>query len=209
MSTRRGELLLAAAGTLLALALWYLVFMWPRGVFWVKIAVAASILAGLSLAAMGPRRSEILTPRWADFVLGLLSAIVLYGVFYLGRGVLLALWPESSSYLALVYAPRRGISLLVVALLLLLVTGPAEEIFWRGLVQRVLVDRLGPARGLAAAVFLYTAVHVWTLNLPLLLAALAAGVFFGLLYLRSGRLPAVMVSHALWGVIIFVLFPLA
>jgi membrane protease YdiL (CAAX protease family) len=209
MSSRKLDLLLAAGGCLLAFALWYIVFVWPRGVFWVKIAVAASLLAVLSVVAMGPRARHFILPRRRDLVIGLASASVLYAIFFVGRAALLAVWPRSSLFLAAVYAPREGVSLVVVGLLLVFVTGPAEEIFWRGLVHRVLVDRLGAGAGVALAALLYTGVHVWTLNLPLMLAALVAGLFWGVIYLRTGRLPAVIVSHALWGVAIFVLYPLA
>ena len=39
-------------------------------------------------------------------------------------------------------------------------------------------------------------------------AAAVCGLFWGLLYLREGSLVPVMISHALWDVMTFVLFPL-
>ena len=62
-----------------------------------------------------------------------------------------------------------------IALLLLFVIGPAEELFWRGFVQRRMAERWGAWGGFAVATLCYTLVHVWSGNLMLLLAAAACG----------------------------------
>ena len=76
------------------------------------------------------------------------------------------------------------------------------------LMTRVLADLLGAAWGLAASTAVYTLVHIWTFNGPLLLAALVAGLVFGLLYLRTRSLAAPIIAHAVWGVVVFVVLPL-
>ncbi|MBD3309268.1 CPBP family intramembrane metalloprotease, partial [candidate division KSB3 bacterium] len=94
-----------------------------------------------------------------------------------------------------------------IALLLLVVTSPAEEIFWRGVVQRSLMRKLPPFQGFFLAALCYAGVHLCTLNLPLVLAAFMAGVFWGGLYIAQKSLVPVIISHALWSVTVFLIFP--
>ena len=63
--------------------------------------------------------------------------------------------------------------------------------------------------GFIITTLIYTGVHIWTLNIPLLLAALTAGAVWGLIFLFEENLLPVIISHALWTVSIFVLFPMA
>ena len=82
------------------------------------------------------------------------------------------------------YHRGDAVSPIVIGLLLLLVTSPAEEIFWRGFIQRTTVEKLGPVWGLIITTILYGAVHIWTFNITLIIAALVAGLFWGLMYLK-------------------------
>ncbi len=207
MSRPIGGLPAALAGLALAFALWYGVFVPPAGNFWVKIALAASLLAGLALLLSAETRRAL--SRWKAWhpAAGAAAALLLYLVFLLGRAALAALLPSSRAAIASVYAPRAGWPLWLIGLLLALVTGPAEEIYWRGLLQRALAERLGPAGGLLAASACYALVHIWTLNLPLILAALTAGLAWGWLFLRAGSLWPAVLSHSIWSLAIFVLFP--
>ena len=96
----------------------------------------------------------------------------------------------------------------MIALLLIFVVGPGEEFFWRGYVQRRLVAEFG-APGLVASVLAYGGAHIVTGNLMLVLAALACGGFWAFLYHRYDSLRINMISHAVWAVAIFVLFPMS
>ncbi|MCS7170658.1 MAG: CPBP family intramembrane metalloprotease, partial [Candidatus Kapabacteria bacterium] len=96
----------------------------------------------------------------------------------------------------------------LIALLLAVWIGPAEEVFWRGILQRYLQMRLQPIWGLLVATVLYALVHIWSGNPPLLLAAFAAGMAWGALFLWTGSLIPGIVSHALWDVLMFVVLPL-
>jgi membrane protease YdiL (CAAX protease family) len=51
-------------------------------------------------------------------------------------------------------------------------------------------------------------VHVWSFNLMLMLAATLCGIFWGLVYLRFGRVWPGLISHALWDCLIFAVIPL-
>ena len=194
---------------LCAFALWFFILVVRAGSFWAKIAVSSSFLAASALAGMGGRRRGLVRLRVADAVLGLASAGLLYGVFVLGKAILTAILSRAAADISLVYAPRGSLPLWAIGVLLFAVTGPAEEIFWRGYLQSVAVGRIGKVGGLLVTSGLYALVHLCTLNLPLVLAALTAGLAWGSLYLWRRNLLAPIVSHATWGLLIFVLFPVA
>ncbi|MBU2468200.1 MAG: CPBP family intramembrane metalloprotease, partial [Proteobacteria bacterium] len=65
-----------------------------------------------------------------------------------------------------------------------------------------------PLKGWLAATGIYTLVHLPSLNFMLMGAAAVAGAFWGLLYWRMGRIPPVIISHALWTTAAFVLLPI-
>jgi hypothetical protein len=87
--------------------------------------------------------------------------------------------------------------------------GPAEEIYWHGFVQRTLGLRLDAIRGVLLTPAVYAAVHISGFNFMLVMAAGVCGLFWGILYQREKSLIPVIISHSLWDVIIFVLFPLS
>lgn len=92
---------------------------------------------------------------------------------------------------------------------MLLLIGPAEEIFWRGYVQHTLSACYNPDKGLIITTLLYTLVHVASCNFMLIMAALVAGAVWGLCYrLFPNRFGAIILSHALWDVAVFVVFPI-
>jgi membrane protease YdiL (CAAX protease family) len=119
------------------------------------------------------------------------------------------LFSFAGGQVAAVYENKAQASPWLIAVLLLFIIGPAEEIFWRGFVQRRFVSRWGRWGGLLAATAAYTLVHIWAANLMLLLAAMAGGLFWGYIYLRTDSLAPVIISHAVWDVLIFILLPVA
>ena len=88
-------------------------------------------------------------------------------------------------------------------------TGPCEELYWRGYLQRQLMRRFGGWKGWIFGTFVYAGVHLWTLNVMLIGAAAVAGAFWGGMYWRLGHLTPVMISHSLWSGVIFALLPLS
>jgi membrane protease YdiL (CAAX protease family) len=88
------------------------------------------------------------------------------------------------------------------------VTSPGEEFFWRGYVQRRAAERWGGGAGVAVGASLYGAVHLASGNVMLVMAALVAGLFWCGRYRWRGNLTACIVSHALWTVGVFLLFPI-
>ena len=207
-SNGKNELLAVAITLPLAFALWYGTFALSAGNFWFKIAISAALLGSISLGVMGRAREQLLTIKSRHLGLGIASALFLYAVFWLGKLILTNLYSAAPTEIATLYLRREALPPWSIVPLLLLVTGPAEELYWRGLLQRVLVQRIGPVSGLFLATACYALVHIWTLNTALVLAAFTAGLIWGWIYLMERSLVPVIISHALWSVTIFVLLPL-
>lgn len=138
---------------------------------------------------------------------GIASAAGLYAVFAAGRILALRLFPFAAAGISNVYALRAGAPAWRVALLIGLVIGPGEELFWRGFFQERTGATTSRSFGFALTVLLYTAVHLASGNLMLVLAAAVCGVFWGWLYLRFRSPVLNIVSHTLWDLAVFVLFP--
>ncbi len=195
----------------LAAAFWFVLFSpWTSGLimFWPMMTAATGILALIGFFAQD-QRSEICRFRPWHVAAGIGSAGLLYGAFYIGRYILVRIFPASAAEIQSVYAIREGVPVGVILCLLLFWIGPAEEIFWRGFVQRRCVKHFGPWKGVAFAALIYAAVHVWSFNLTLFLAAGACGLWWGVQFLMFRSLWPVIISHALWDVAIFILWPMS
>lgn len=199
---------LPLAGTVfLAAGLWFVTFALGWTSFWIKISLSAALLAAISIILRPPRREDFqLTGR--AVLLGLLSAAALYFIFWAGKTVSTALFDFAGQQIGGIYRKGTGTPMLTIALLLFSVTGPSEEIFWRGYLQRSLMERFGRWPGWAAATAIYAGVHIWSFNFMLVGAAAVAGAFWGAMYARLGSLAPVIVSHSVWSTVIFAVFPI-
>ena len=190
----------------LAALFWALVFAWGWGNFWGKISLAVLILVGLSFWLRPPTRGE-LVPTARDWAWGLGAAAALWLLFWLGKAISQLLFPFAEAQVAGIYAQGAGTPAWLVVLVLLFITGPGEELFWRRYVQWGLMRRLGPGRGWLLACLLYAGVHLPSGNFMLIGAAGVAGAFWGLLYWKLGRIAPVALCHIVWSAVIFVLLP--
>lgn len=194
----------------IAAGMWFVLFSpWTQGMvnFWWGMVAAAGLLAALGTWQSRSELRRLWAFRWLWVAVGATSAAVLYGVFWLGHVVSTALLAGAGEQVARVYEMRSQGQEFAIAAALLLWIGPAEEIFWRGYVQRRLGQRLGKVGALLVATALYTVVHVWAGNPMLLVAAAVCGLFWGVMFLRLNDLWPVVISHALWDVAVFVIWP--
>ena len=107
-----------------------------------------------------------------------------------------------------IYALKEGSDKWLLGALLFFLIGPAEEIFWRGYVQQLLEERKGKQFALVATSTVYALVHLWSFNFMLIMAALVCALFWGLLYMYHKNLLTLTLSHAMWDLTVFVLFPI-
>jgi len=139
--------------------------------------------------------------------LGLLSAGVLYMVFWFGDKVSRHLLAGAAGDISGVYAFKGQASALRIVLLMIFVIGPGEELFWRGFLQRRFENLLGKRSGWLLAAAVYTAIHIASGNPMLVLAAGVCGLFWGWLYSRHRSMVLNAVSHTIWDITVFILFP--
>jgi uncharacterized protein len=179
--------------------------------FWWAMGLVVAVLCASAFAADGAYVALLLddvrTRPLRKIVLGVVSAAALYGIFFLGNGLARRFLPFAGEGIRAVYGLKFGVSQLRVGLLLVLLIGPGEEVFWRGYLQRTWQRRIGCASALPFAVAAYAAVHVASGNPMLVLAAAVCGLYWGLLYQRSDSVLLVAVSHTLWDLAVFLLFP--
>ena len=146
---------------------------------------------------------------WGEVLAGVGIAVVLWGIFWTGDKVSSWLFDFARPQVDLIYGMKEGESPWLLSLLMLVLIGPAEEIFWRGYVQRTLSARWSPDAGFVVTTLVYALVHAASCNFMLVMAAAVAGVVWGGLYrLFPRRLGAIIVSHAVWDVAVFVWFPI-
>lgn len=201
----------------LAALLWFVMFSpWtaPLLNFWWAMTASACILIALStLAQRRDGGSSVLSQftlfNFKEVLLGIGIAVVLWFVFYVGDKVSQWMFDFARPQVNLIYDMKTGNQPWLIALLLLFIIGPAEEIFWRGYIQRQLSQRWSPNVGFLVTTAIYTAVHLPSGNFMLVMAAMVCGVAWGGFYrLMPQHFPAIVLSHALWDAAAFVWFPL-
>ncbi|MBE3111376.1 MAG: CPBP family intramembrane metalloprotease [Acidobacteria bacterium] len=205
---------LVAASTALAAVLFIALFRFRRlGPldFWAWLAVNIALVVALSFAVDKGYGRRLKKDIGTDFLrkagIGIVSAMALYAVFAAGRAAALRLFPFAAAGIGNVYALRSGVPLLRIVLLIGLVIGPGEELFWRGFFQENAGAGPGRTAGFILASLLYTSVHLASGNVMLILAAALCGVFWGWLYLRFRSPLLNIVSHTVWDLLVFVILP--
>jgi membrane protease YdiL (CAAX protease family) len=196
---------LGLVGLALAAVAFTWVFRSRQGTFWTRMPVAAGALGLYALVARPDLRRT--TPSLVDVLTAIASAAGLYAIFQLGDRLARRIMPRGTEEIDRIYQLRGEGSGWLIAMLLAGVIAPCEELFWRGLLQNELAGRFGRFRGAALAALAYGAVHLGSGNLTLTGAAATAGAFWGLQYAVQRRLPAVIVSHVIWDIWIFLIAP--
>lgn len=195
---------------LIAALLWFIMFSpWtaPLLNFWKVMAISATLLIALSVW-LGKDFNKQFQLASKDIALGLASAIVLWFIFYLGDYFSSLLFDFAKPQVGSIYQMKEGENPLFLGLLLAFLVGPAEEIFWRGYVQRTLGGKYGEWMALIVTTLVYALVHIWSFNFMLIMAALVCGAFWGLLYKYTKNMVVLIISHAVWDVLVFIVFPI-
>jgi CAAX protease family protein len=204
---RRPRDLLLGAALAAAYAAFAATFRGPKTKFWQRMTLTGLSLGSLALAAEPELRRTRIRPR--DVALGLGSAAALYGVFQVGDRMARRVMPRGGAEIDEMYALQHLRPKAEVAARLALVIGPAEELFWRGFLQRRVAERTGRWTGAAAAAAAYGGAHLVTANLTLTGAAAVAGASWSALAAAGMPMGALIVSHVAWDIWIFLLAPTA
>ena len=195
-----------------AFVLWFVMFS-PQtsGLlnFWLAMSISAVVLTTLSFAIDGKEVRDSIRFSWKDLAIGVVSAAVLWGIFWVGNFVSTKIFDFASGQIGSVYAMKDGENQTLIAILLLLLIGPAEEIFWHGFVQRNFSKKYGFLLTVGLTTLIYSVVHLPSLNFMLIMSAMVCGAFWGTLYYCNKNLLTTIVSHALWDCAVFIVFPIS
>jgi len=140
---------------------------------------------------------------------GIISALILYGIYYGGYLLLQKLFAGTGAWLSGIYGFKRDTYIIKIALLLIFIIGPGEEILWRGYIQRTLGRYSGPTIALVVTSILYALIHIASMNPLLVFAALFGGLFWGMLYIWKKSILINIISHIAWDILIFIVSPFA
>jgi membrane protease YdiL (CAAX protease family) len=180
-------------------------FRGPRDRFWQRMTMTGAGLGVLALlTSRAARRTRI---GASEIALGAASAATLYATFQVGDRFARRVVPGGNAQIQDIYTLRTLRPRSEIAARLATIIGPAEELFWRGLVQEDLMDRFGRWRGSALAAMAYGGVHIVTGNFTLFGAAGIAGAHWCLLRAAGMPLGALVVSHVTWDIWIFLVQP--
>jgi len=173
----------------------------PATFFSTACMIAAAYVAGALVA----RR-----PVWRSVVLGLGSAGLLYGIFYVGAWAVSTFHPfgvtaaaETSIY-SLIASPSNPVYLQGAVLIF---DSAGYEGFFRGVLQQRLSPRLGVMAAPAVALR-DAALHVATLNPLWVGATFVTDLVWGVTYHYCGGKQSSFTSHLVWDIAIFVLRPI-
>ena len=145
-------------------------------------------------------------PSLFRVVAGLVAGLTLYGMTLVIVGLLPAVWPGWETAARELYSWRGSHSPLFLGSTLIMIV-LAEELLWRGVVARYLMERWGRGAGILAAAAIYALAHVATFNPLVLAAAVGCGLFWGWLYSVTDDLVAPTISHLLWDALLLFAFP--
>jgi membrane protease YdiL (CAAX protease family) len=176
--------------------------------FWWMMTFSALTLSYLS-TLFESKWLQSLNLNVSNVLYGIVIAVALWGIFWIGDKAATFLFDFARPQVDMIYGMKDGESLWLLTFLMLFIIGPAEEIFWRGYVQRRFSEHYSPNVGFVITTIIYAAVHLGACNFMLFMAAAVAGFFWSLIYrFFPNKLFALIISHALWDVAVFIWFPI-
>lgn len=202
------KILFALVVAALLWAVMFSPFTAPHVNFWCVMTCSALVLTGMA-TLFGGRWWSRIDFTFTDILLGLCIAVALWCIFWVGDKLSQFIFSFARPQVDLIYGMKEGESPWLLTALMLFIIGPAEEIFWRGYVQKSLSGRWNAMAGFLVTTAVYALVHASSCNFMLTMAALVAGAVWGFIYyLNPQKLGALIVSHALWDVAVFIWFPI-
>ncbi|HEX9891063.1 MAG TPA: CPBP family glutamic-type intramembrane protease [Actinomycetota bacterium] len=195
MEIRSAALILSAVGAV-SIALAWLAIRHNIASVWGAMGLVAGLLGVVSLASERVAFIDRTTVP-ASAGLGVAAGVILY----LATWAFLAVaggWGPLARHTDELYEHRHGVTLARALAIAVLVVAPAEELFWRGMVQGVFSAELGTAAGAAAGWALYVAANAASGSIPVILGVAVAGAAWAGLAVWSGGVLVSIVCHAVW-----------
>jgi uncharacterized protein len=173
-------------------------------VFWYMFTSSMLILISFSIV-----KDEVddAVPISVYFTFGILSGLLLYGLFIIGDFLFSLInfsIQDDVDKLYKLFSPTmfwHYLSLMLIAI-------PGEEIFWRGFILKKLLKNNRLWSSIVISSFMYASVNIYIGEWILVLATFIAGMMWGYLYTWKRSIPLVIVSHLVFDLFLFILFPL-
>ncbi len=111
------------------------------------------------------------------------------------HSVLLKMEQQMNLLIEGMMADRSFAAVAMNVFIITIVAAALEELFFRGVLQRILADYIDPHKAIFISAFLFSTIHMQFFGF---LPRLALGIFFGYLYWRSNRLLVPVFAHFLF-----------
>lgn len=190
-------------GFVLSHLLLFLTFQ-DKSIFWYIFTASMLFLISYSIFH---EAIEDKAPFFTYLSLGVLSGVLLFAVFFVGNWLFHTLDLPFANEIRTLYK-RLSPTLLWHYIVLILVIIPGEEIFWRGFIQKRIQKGASTLTAVFLSSVLYASAHFYSGSVMLPLAALISGLFWGYLYAWKKSLPLVIVSHLVFDLFLFIIYPL-
>jgi membrane protease YdiL (CAAX protease family) len=139
--------------------------------------------------------------------------LTLHGIYYyIPLGIAVGMLVGYGEYLVLhpqVLTPSVGVQgLLELSVIMILFVGLVEEFVFRSALQTVASEKLGQIKGLVVASMLFGFMHGgYHLTSEILFTA-AAGLVFGIMFLKTASLPLIALAHGVTNISLFLIVPI-
>lgn len=146
-------------------------------------------------------------PTWQYILYGIGYGTLLYGIIRATYEILRIVFPkieQNISSFLLTYGPINIWHYTILVFIIVI----GEEMFWRGFVQQLLKNYMSTFQAILLSSLLFSLSLLIIGFLLGALSALLAGIIFGLLYEWKKSLPLIIVAHAVYVILLFLVLPL-
>jgi membrane protease YdiL (CAAX protease family) len=175
---------------------------------WLTTGVAAAIALGSCLYVYGAELKRLAMPSGREVCLGLACGVLMAGLTQLAYPIGEAILPGLSAWVAPLYSNLRQPPGPYLALPILVLVVVAEECVWRGLLIDMLQRRYSDSQVVLLSTALYAIPHLFSGSWLLMGVVLICGVIWSRLRLMTGSLVVPLLTHLVWDLGVFVMFPL-
>lgn len=175
-----------------------------KTIFWYLYAF--TLLVGISISLIAGKFEDQL-PTWKYLIFGIGYGTVTYGFIKLGS-IILPYIDNTTNIAISKFLTNYGPTNIWHYLLLIFIVVVGEEMFWRGYVQQQLKRWTSPILAVFVTAILFSLSLAISGFVAGALAAMVAGVIWGLLYEWKKSLPLIIVAHVVFVLLLFLVLPI-
>lgn len=192
-------------GLLLAYLLISISFDYKQQVFW--YLYTATMLVLISITIMNEKIADKAV-NTKHMIIGIISGVGLYLIVVTGNWIFAILPGNFDKIVATLY-DRFSPEWFWTYLALIFIIAPGEELFWRGFIQKRIMNNMGIYSSVFTSAALYAGAFIFTDYPILIITAFVSGIFWGFLYVWKRSIPLLIVSHLLFDLLLLIFFPLS